>query len=141
MLRTAECACGRVRVTVEGEPRAVATCHCEFCQRRTGSVLQVSAVFSQDQGVAVEGETKTYNGLETNGVGTANGDDVSYHFCPTCGSTVYWTFKGRPVLVVAVGNFADPDFPPPTIELHAPQRHSWMHPVQGAEQFDTFRPR
>jgi hypothetical protein len=101
----------------------------------------VSAVFSQDQSVAMEGETKIYNGLETNGVGTANGDDVSYHFCPTCGSTVYWTFRGRPVLVVAVGNFADPDFPAPTIELHAPQRHSWMPPVEGAEQFETFRPK
>jgi hypothetical protein len=87
--RTAECACGRLQVTVEGKPLAVATCHCEFCQRRTGSVFQVSAVFSRHQASAITGESNTYNGLEVNSVGTTNGDDVTYHFCPTCGSTVF----------------------------------------------------
>lgn len=120
---------------------AVVTCHCEFCQRRTGSVFQVSAVFSQEQAVEIEGETTIYNGVETNGVGTSAGDDVSYHFCPTCGSTLYWTFEGRPVLAVAVGNFTDADFPAPTAEFHAPRRHSWLNPVPGAEQFEGFRPR
>jgi hypothetical protein len=119
---------------------SVVTCHCEFCQRRTGSVFQVGAVFSRDQVVAIEGETTTYNGLESNGVGTSVGDDVTYNFCPTCGSTMFWTFEGRPVMVVAVGNFADPDFPVPTAELHAPQRHPWVQPVEGAEQYEAFRP-
>lgn len=141
MPRTAECACGRVQVTVENEPAAVVTCHCDFCQKRTGSVFQVSAVFPSTQGIAITGETKIYDGLEINGVGTANGDEVKYHFCPTCGSTVFWTFEGRPVLVVAVGSFADSDFPPPTAELHAPYRHHWLQPIEGAEQFEGFRPR
>ena len=141
MPRTAECACGRVQVTVENEPVAIVTCHCDFCQKRTGSVLQVSAVFPSTQGVTITGDTNIYNGLEVNGVGTSNGDEVKYHFCPTCGSTVYWTFEGRPVLVVAVGNFADSDFPAPTAELHALFRHRWLQPVEGAEQFEGFRPR
>ena len=139
--RTAECACGRVQVTVEGEPIAVATCHCEFCQRRTGSAFQVSAVFPRDRDVAVSGETKVYNGLDVEGVGTAQGDDVTYHFCPTCGSTVFWTFQGRPIVAIAVGNFADPRFPAPTMELHTPFRHHWIRPVEGAEQFESYRPR
>jgi hypothetical protein len=139
--RTAECACGRLHVTVEGEPIAVATCHCDFCQKRTGSAFQLSAVFSRDQNIAITGETKVYNGLEIDGMGTANGDDVSYHFCPTCGSTVFWTFQGRPIVAIAVGNFADPSFPAPTMELHTPFRHHWMRPVEGAEQFEAFRPR
>jgi hypothetical protein len=101
----------------------------------------VSAVFSQDGTVSVTGDTDVFNGLESNGVGTANGDDVSYHFCPTCGSTVFWTFAGRPNVAIAVGNFADPDFPAPTMELHAPLRHHWVRPVDGAEQFEAFRPR
>ncbi len=133
MPRTAECACGRVQVTVENEPVAVVTCHCDFCQKRTGSVFQVSAVFPITQGVTITGDTNIYNGLEVNGVGTSNGDEVKYHFCPTCGSTVFWTFGGRPVLVVAVGSFADSDFPVPTAELHAPFRHHWLQPVAGAE--------
>jgi hypothetical protein len=140
MTRTAECACGRVQITVEREPLAVLTCHCEFCQKRTGSVFQVSAVFSEDANVSVTGTTKVYNGLEIDGVGTTNGSNVSYHFCPTCGATLFWTFEGRTITVIAVGTFADPDFPGPTAELHTPFRHRWVPPVEGADQFDAFRP-
>jgi hypothetical protein len=141
MQRTAACACRRLRLHVDGDPLAVVTCHCAYCQRRTGSVFQVGAVFSQDQRIALEGESAVYNGLRVDGVGTSAGEDVSYHFCPTCGSTVFWTFEGRPTLVVAVGTFADPAFPGPTAELHAPQRHHWVRPVEGAEQHEGFRPR
>jgi hypothetical protein len=141
MTRTAECACGRLQLTVAKEPLAVLTCHCDFCQKRTGSAFQVCAVFTDSAKVAITGETKVYNGLETDGVGTAIGDDVSYHFCPTCGSTIFWTFEGRPITVIAVGNFADPDFPAPTAELYTSFRHHWMQPVEGADQFEAFRPR
>ena len=117
------------------------TCHCSFCQRRTGSAFQVGAAFSDDGSIAIAGESKVYNGLESDGAGTANGEDVTYHFCPTCGSTVFWTFAGRPIMVIAVGNFADPGFPAPTAELHSPLRHHWVQPVDGAEQFEGFRPK
>jgi hypothetical protein len=101
----------------------------------------VSAVFSTDQNIDVSGETRVYNGVEVKGIGTANGDNVSYHFCPTCGSTIFWTFEGRPILAIAVGSFADPEFPTPSVELHTPLRHHWMRPIGGAEQFEGFRPR
>ncbi|HUC06326.1 MAG TPA: GFA family protein [Acidimicrobiales bacterium] len=141
MERTATCACGRLEVRTRSEPAAVLTCHCAYCQRRTGSALQVSAVFSSDDDVTVTGASHVFNGLEQNGVATSAGDDVSYHFCPTCGSTVFWTFAGRSIVVIAAGCFADPAFPAPTAELHVPQRHRWMRPVEGAEQFEAFRPR
>jgi hypothetical protein len=127
-------------VTVDDDPLTVVACHCDFCQRRTGSPFQVSAVFPGEH-VAIAGETQVYNGMEIWGVGAANGDSVSYHFCPTCGSTVFWTFEDRPVLAIAVGCFADRDLPAPSIELHTPYRQPWMRPVEGAEQFEGFRPR
>lgn len=41
---------------------------------------------------------------------------ATYHFCPECGSTVYWDISIAPdVLGVAVGGFTDPTFPPPMI--------------------------
>ena len=95
MTRTAECACGRVQVTVQNEPLAVAICHCDFCQKRTGSVFQVGAYYARDEEIDVSGETKRYNGLEIDGVGNAAGDSVTYHFCPTCGSTLYWHKEAR----------------------------------------------
>ena len=134
MTRTAECACGRVQVSVESEPFLVATCHC--CQKRTGSVFQVGAYFAVDEPLEVRGETKTYNGLEIDGVPNAAGDAVTYYFCPTCGSTIYWIIReGQiPLLGIAVGNFVGPALPPPTMEVHTEMRHAWVTPVVGAEQ-------
>jgi hypothetical protein len=141
--RTAQCGCGRVQVTVENEPVLVCACHCDFCQKRTGSVFAVQAYFSPDQCVEIKGETNVYNGLEVDGVGSAAGQNQTpnYHFCTTCGSTVYWTVEGSPgntVIGIAVGNFVDRDFPVPMREYNTRMRHPWVSPVSSAEQFETF---
>ncbi len=113
-------------------------CHCDFCLRRTGSAYPVAAQFSEEQVLEITGDSTVYNGLEMEGVG-AGGIDVgiSYNFCTTCGSTVYWTFDTVPeelneflegVVGVAVGNFADPDFPPPTQHHFPDLRPRWLSP-------------
>jgi hypothetical protein len=41
---------------------------------------------------------------------------ATYHFCPECGSTVYWEIAIAPDMIGAgVGSFTDPTFPPPLI--------------------------
>ncbi len=139
--RTAQCACGRVEITVENEPRRIVACHCDFCQKRTGSVFGVLAYFIEEQVVEVSGETKIYNGLEIDGVAATGGYSIDYHFCATCGSTVYWDFvlrDGHREIGVAVGNFVDPDFPVPTFESNTTLRHRWVPLVPGADQFDSI---
>ncbi|HEV8063862.1 MAG TPA: GFA family protein [Acidimicrobiales bacterium] len=136
MTLTAVCACGRLEISVESEPRMVATCHCDFCQRRTGSVFQVAAYFASDEPMEIRGETNTYNGLEIDGVGNDAGGSVTYRFCPTCGSTVYWTTDGEGgSLGIAVGNIVGRDLPVPGMELYTNNRHGWVPAVAGAEQF------
>jgi hypothetical protein len=45
----------------------------------------------------------------------------------TCGSTLFWENEGFPGTVnVAIGNFADPNFPPPTIAVWEQSRHPWV---------------
>ena len=114
-------------------------CHCDFCQKRTGSVFQVGAYFTEDQFVTTTGDVQSYNGLEVDGVAAANGASGTYRFCPTCGSTVFWD-AGPGLRGVAVGNFVDPSFPPPTIESSTSPRHRWVQPVPGAGQFEEFPP-
>jgi hypothetical protein len=135
--RTAQCGCGRLRVTVAGDPIFIGRCHCDFCQKRTGSLFSDGAYYAREQHVEIDGDVKTYNGLEVDGVGRVGGKSVTYHFCPTCGSTVYWTGVH---LAVAVGNFVDPDFPAPAIETQTKWRHHCVQPVPGAEQFAEFPP-
>lgn len=55
-----------------------------------------------------------------------SGDYATFHFCPTCGSTVYWEPNAMPdAVMVAVGAFADPAFPPPHVSVYEERRHPW----------------
>jgi hypothetical protein len=60
------------------------------------------------------------------------GTKFTFHFCPTCGATVYYTAAGREdVVAVPVGAFADPAFPTPTVSVYERRKHSWLQvPVE-----------
>ena len=118
--RTASCTCGQLSIQVAGAPRGVGLCHCLACQRRTGSVFAALAGFSAPY---------TVTGLATEYV--RNGDagaQFRFRFCPVCGTTLFHTEEGEdPARVsVAVGAFADPDFPPPTVSVYDSRRHPWV---------------
>jgi hypothetical protein len=70
--------------------------------------------------VTIEGQSKTWTFPSDSGKPTefrsCDSGGATYHFCPECGSTVYWEISVAPeVLGVAVGGFTDPTFPPPMI--------------------------
>ena len=137
--RTARCACGRVEVTVEGEPVRVYVCHCDFCQRRSGSVFLASASFPEDRVISITGETQCYNGLEVDGVGAVGiPGGINYRFCAVCASSLYcdmvYPTSGQRFFSIALGNFVDPVFPPPTTELFTKFRHPWVPPIPDAVQ-------
>ena len=120
MQRIAQCSCGSVRVAASGEPSSVVACHCLACQRRTGSVLGVGAYYAQEN-ITVSGVTKEYVRP------TEAGNQFSTHFCPTCGSSVYWSSGKNPGLVgIAVGAFADTSFPPPGRSVWEQSKHPWV---------------
>ena len=118
--RRAACSCGQLSLTIEGEPVRVSLCHCLECQRRTGAVLSNQARFARDQ--------IAFAGRDTQWTRTAeSGNALTFHFCPVCGSTVYWEGAGFPGYVaVAIGTFADPGFPAPTIAVWEEHRHAWV---------------
>lgn len=116
----ATCACGGLRATCTGAPRKVSLCHCRDCQRRTGTPFGLAAFFDREQ-VRTEGCARIYVRAAD------NGHTVQHHFCPSCGSTVFWYPSRMPGLVaVAVGAFADPGFPPPTQQVFTQHRHPWV---------------
>lgn len=119
MSRTASCCCGQLSIEVEGEPRGVGVCHCLACQRRTGSVFAALASFAAPYKVS---------GNATEYVRTGDrGARFRFRFCPLCGSTVFHTEEGHEGRVsVAVGAFADPDFPPPADAVYDVRRHPWV---------------
>jgi hypothetical protein len=70
--------------------------------------------------VTIEGESTTWTFPESGKLPatfrSCDSGGATYHFCPDCGSTVYWDIPVAPdVLGVAVGGFTDATFPPPMI--------------------------
>jgi hypothetical protein len=118
--RTATCACGQFSLTVIGEPILVSQCHCLACQRRTGSAFGVQGFFARAQVGPPKGMSRVYRRAGD------SGNAISFHFCPDCGSTVFWEPDARPeVICVAVGGFAEPDFPAPGRSIWSEHRHLW----------------
>ncbi|WP_420563896.1 GFA family protein [Thalassobaculum sp.] len=118
--RTASCACGGLSVTCPGEPMLVALCHCRECQKRTGGPFGVAA-FYPEAAVITEGASTTYRRTGD------SGEEITFHFCPTCGSTVFWYPKVKPgTVAVALGAFADGSFPAPAKQVYTRHRHPWV---------------
>lgn len=118
--RTARCTCGSLQVVTVGEPDVVIACHCLDCQRRTGAPFGVGAYFRRTQ-------------VEASGPATLfrrdgqDGRSITAHFCPTCGSSVYWEADFRPDHVgVALGAFGDTDIAPPARSVWEQSRHPWV---------------
>jgi hypothetical protein len=139
--RTASCNCGQLRVTCTGpDPDRVVMCNCYLCQRQTGSAFSLQARFPNEQ-VKIEGKSTAWKfpieGAKPTEYRTCAGSDgiatnsaadlVTSHFCPECGSTVYYYRKSDPARTgVRVGAFADSTFPPPMGSGFEAYAHPWV---------------
>ena len=133
MKRTAECHCGALRVLAQGEPEWVNLCHCRACQRRTGTIVHTGAYFDCTR-VQIEGVSRIYERPADSGY------EMSFHFCPDCGSNVYWVASRFPRHYgIAVGAFADPDFQMPSFSVWQESMHRWLRLPAGVRQFQQGR--
>jgi hypothetical protein len=128
--RDAVCSCGQLQLTVEGDPIRVRMCHCLACQRRTGSAFGVQARFAADQ-VRIAGRYTDYVRISD------EGEERTFHFCPECGATVFYTVTALPdVIAVPIGAFAEPSFPPPTASIYESRQHPWVGVTVAMEHHD-----
>jgi hypothetical protein len=128
--RHAACSCGQLNVVVKGDPVRISICHCHACQRRTGSTFGAQARFPRDR-ISIEGTSTQY-------VRTADsGNQITFHFCPTCGATVFYAPNQEPELIaIPVGAFAEPGFPAPTVSVYEARMHSWTGLPPDVEHID-----
>ena len=126
--RTAACSCGQLIVKCIGEPVRVSICHCLACQRRTGSVFSEQARFKKEDIKEISGRSTLYVRIGD------EGSAISFHFCPTCGSTVYYTIDNDPELfAIPVGAFADPKFQAPKRSVYESRKHGWINVPDGPD--------
>ncbi len=119
--RQAACQCGQLRVRLEGDPVLVSSCHCLACQRRTGALFGSTSFWRNSQILSTEGERRAFRRQGDSGTW------LTFRFCPTCGTSVFWESEATPDMVsVAVGAFADPGFPAPVRAVWTQSRHQWL---------------
>lgn len=129
--RRASCTCGQLHLDTTGEPARVSVCHCLACQQRTGSAFGAQARFRRDQISGLEGRETVFVRVGD------SGSPMTFHFCPVCGSTVYYEMKGAEppftseFIAIAVGAFADPQFPEPRVSVYEARRHPWVKLLEG----------
>jgi hypothetical protein len=122
--RTASCRCGQLRATTTGAPvRVSARLN---CKKRSGSAFAVQARWPPDQ-VTIEGQSKSFEML------AESGNRGIFHFCPDCGSDVYYRNEGPNVdakfaglIAIPVGAFDDPYFANPAFSVWEDRKHDWV---------------
>ncbi|MEL7739135.1 GFA family protein [Citromicrobium bathyomarinum] len=130
-VRTASCQCGALTAACEGEPVRISVCHCLDCQKRSGSSFAAQARFAADK-VQLAGPSRQW---QRRG---GDGGVATFHFCPTCGSQVWYVADREPDLVaVAIGAFADPAFAPPDYSVYEGRKHAWLSITgEGIDHYD-----
>ena len=99
----------------------VSICHCLDCQKRSGSAFAVQARWPANQ-VTIEGRSKAWVNIAD------SGNQITFHFCPDCGSDVHYEINGKfdGLVAIPVGAFADLDFPQPNFSVWEVRKHDWV---------------
>ncbi|MGR3290522.1 MAG: GFA family protein [Paracoccaceae bacterium] len=115
----ASCQCGGLHITASNDPDFVIACNCRACQKRTGSPFGAGAYFQRS--------TLTISGVHKEWVRSSDAArSIDNHFCPDCGSTVFWGIEKRPDHIgVAFGAF-DTTPPRPNRVVWAEEQHDWV---------------
>lgn len=115
----ASCSCGQLQIRITGALLGVGVCHCLACQRRTGSAFATLASFAVP--FQITGTAKDFVRVGDQGT------KFTFSFCPECGTNLFHREEGEEdSIAVAVGAFADPDFPWPEVATYDVRRHSWV---------------
>jgi len=130
------CFCGKVRISYIGEPKAHVLCHCYDCRKISGSTYSNNVVVADENFTLESGHLKTISKVAD------TGKNITSHFCPDCGTTVFRTgetFAGTHI--IKAGVLDDPEWANKNVpkgELFAPERVTWVPALDGAQQIKAM---
>jgi hypothetical protein len=112
---TGSCHCGHITYEAEVEPGTVRVCHCNDCQKLTGTAFRTNIATLHGTFVLKSGTPKTY--LKT----AESGNKRAHGFCPECGTPIYATSPepNPPSYGLRVGGIDQ------RAQLGAPSRQIW----------------
>jgi hypothetical protein len=111
---------------------AQALCHCNQCQKNSGSIYSSVVVVSNDM-FKSKGNTKSYT------TKAESGRVVTFVFCPECGSPLWREGDMAPdAKVIRAGTLDSKDDrndAKPLAEVYVENRVDWIKEAQDAKQF------
>ena len=130
------CLCGSVRYKSTATPELTAICHCDNCQKQTGTAFSII--------VAVPENTLTFQGEESLGEYLDQGDSggaVRRRFCRNCGSPLLSIVESVPGLgFIKAGTLEDRSWLAPTMHIWCDTAQPWVDMDEGMLQIPRNPP-
>ncbi len=126
------CACGSIRYQLLAPPMIVHCCHCDDCQRLTGSGFVLNAIIETRAIKLLRGEPVPAP------VPRENGPHDIYR-CPEC-QTALWSRYGRKydIRFVRVGTLDEPAALEPDVHIYTRWKLKWLKLPKATPAFRDF---
>ena len=122
---TGGCYCGKVRFRASGPALHQANCHCANCRRAAGAQAVAWITVRLSEFAFEKGEPKRYQ-TDTGAYRT---------FCDSCGTSLTYENDERPDEIdITTGSLDDPGDFPPTKDVFAEEKLSWVNLIAGIER-------
>jgi hypothetical protein len=123
------CLCGQVRYSANADPGSDFVCHCERCQKQTGTAFAV-LVGIPKSAISTQGRLKTFHGQGD------SSQPVDRRFCPECGSPIVFEAAVFPGLtIVHAGTLDDTSWLDPKVHVYCDSEEKWTPISEGSQKF------
>ena len=123
------CLCGQVRYSANADPGFVGVCHCEHCQKQTGTAFAV-LVGIPKSAISIQGRLKAFHDRGD------SSQPVDRSFCPECGSPIVFEAAVFPGFTfVHAGTLDDTSWLDPKVHVYCDSKEKWTPIPQGTQKF------
>jgi hypothetical protein len=120
-----------VKYVAAGDPINVRVCHCQDCQRLTGSAFFVRALYPRTA-VSIAGALAEINSSE----------DLIRKFCPRCGSQIFAQRRSNPnAIAIGLGSFDDLKGLEPSEHIWVADKQEWLAIPVGVKRHPESAPK
>ncbi len=129
---TGKCLCGSIQYSSDAEPIFSIICHCDDCQRQTGTAFSMTVgVPKASMKINNEDKLKEFIGE------SASGNKVRRKFCPDCGSPIISMIAMAPdMYMIKAGTLDDKSWIKPTHQFWCSSKQPWLELSDELEKHD-----
>lgn len=116
------CTCGEVQFIMHGKPMFVHCCHCQWCQRESGTAFALNAMIEAEQVEILQGAVEIIDTPSNSG----KGQKISR--CPRCKIALWSTYAGagEAIRFVRIGTLTQAEKLPPDIHIFTSSKLPWV---------------